>query len=64
MTSLFGSLDIDIWDFIGIWCLEFEISEYLNARDSIYKDYPSIGHSTIKDHMRRQGEDDGIESYT
>jgi glyoxylase-like metal-dependent hydrolase (beta-lactamase superfamily II)/rhodanese-related sulfurtransferase len=22
-------LDIEIWDFIGIWCLEFEISEYL-----------------------------------
>ena len=29
MTNLFGSLVIEIWDFIGIWCLEFEISEYL-----------------------------------
>jgi hypothetical protein len=42
MTNLFGSLDIDIWDFVGIYlpavflagCLEFEISEYLNTRDS------------------------------
>jgi hypothetical protein len=41
MTNLFGSLDIDIWDFIGIClpavflagCLEFEISEYLITRD-------------------------------
>ena len=29
MSNLVGSLDIEIWDFIGIWCLEFEISEYL-----------------------------------
>ena len=23
-------INIDIWDFIGIWCLEFEISQYLH----------------------------------
>jgi len=23
--KLFGSLDIEIWDFIEIWCLKFEI---------------------------------------
>ena len=28
MSNLFGSLDIEIWDFIGIWCLKFDISEY------------------------------------
>ena len=33
MTNLFGSLDIGIWDFIEIWCLGFEISEYPNTRD-------------------------------
>jgi len=26
-------------DFLGIWCLEFEISEYPNTRDSVSKDY-------------------------
>jgi len=25
------SLYIEIWYFIGIWCLEFEFSEYLNT---------------------------------
>jgi hypothetical protein len=54
MTNLFGSLDIEIWDFIGIWCLEFDISEYLNNRDSIFKDYLSIGYSTVKFHTRCQ----------
>ncbi|MEN8690817.1 MAG: hypothetical protein AB1Z20_12000, partial [Desulfobacterales bacterium] len=43
LHNLFGSLDIEIWDFTGIWCLEFEISDYLNTRDSISKDYLSIG---------------------
>jgi hypothetical protein len=28
MSNLFGSLDIKIWDFIGIRCLTFDISEY------------------------------------
>jgi hypothetical protein len=46
MTNLFGSLDIDIWVFIEIWCLVFEISEVLNTRDIIPKDYPSIEYST------------------
>ncbi len=23
------------WGFIGIWCLEFDISEVLNTRDSV-----------------------------
>jgi hypothetical protein len=50
MPNLFGSLDIDIWDFIGIWRLEFEISEYLNTRDSISKDDLSIGYRTVKFH--------------
>jgi hypothetical protein len=48
MTNLFGSLDIEIWDFIGIWDLGFDISEYFNTRDSISKDYFSIGYSTVK----------------
>ena len=51
MTNLFGSLDIEIWDFLGIWCLEFDISEYLNTRDSVSIDYRSIGYSTVKFHM-------------
>jgi hypothetical protein len=33
MSNLFGSLDIEVLDFIGIWCLEFDISEYLNTHD-------------------------------
>jgi hypothetical protein len=57
-------LDNDICDFMGIWCLIFNISEVLHTRDSIYKDYPFIGLSTTKDPMRRQGEDHGIESHT
>ena len=52
MTNLFGSLDIGIWDFIGIWRLGFEISEYLNTWDIIPKDYPSIEYSTVKFHAR------------
>jgi hypothetical protein len=35
MTNLFGSLVIGIWDFLGMWCLGFDISEHLNTRDSI-----------------------------
>jgi hypothetical protein len=49
---MFGSLDIEIWGFLGIWCLEFEISEYLNTPDSISKDYPSIGYGAVKFHKR------------
>ena len=60
MTNLFGSLDIDIWDFVGIYlpavflagCLEFEISEVLNTRGRFSKDYLSIGYSTVKFDMR------------
>jgi len=55
MTNLFGSLDIDILDFIGIWCLGFDISEYLNTRDSDSKDYLSIEYSTVKFHTRVEG---------
>ena len=55
MSNLFGSLDIGIWDFIGIWCLEFEISEFLNTWESISKDDLSIGYSTIKFHTRVEG---------
>ena len=55
MTNLFGSLDIEIWDFIEIWCLGFEISEVLNTRDIIYRDYPSIEYSTVKFHIRVEG---------
>jgi hypothetical protein len=29
-VKLFGSLDIEIWDLFGIWCLEFDISGYLD----------------------------------
>jgi hypothetical protein len=31
IQNLFGSLNIIIWDFLGIWCLEFEISQYFNT---------------------------------
>ena len=55
MTNRLGSLDIDIWDFIGIWCLEFEISEYLNTRDSVTKDDLSIGYHTVKFHSQVEG---------
>ena len=41
-TNLFGSLDIEIWNFIEIWCFEFEISGYLNTRYIISKKYLSI----------------------
>jgi hypothetical protein len=55
MSNLFGSLDIEIWDFIEIWCLEFEISEYLNTQDSISKDYLTIEYSSVKFHVRVEG---------
>ena len=47
MTNLFGSLDIEIWDFLGIWCLEFEIFEFLNTREGIFKEDLSIGYRTV-----------------
>ena len=52
MTDLFGSLDIEIWNFIEIWCLEFDISKYLNTWDSVFKDYLSIGYRTVNFHIR------------
>jgi hypothetical protein len=55
MTNLFGSLDIGIWDFLEIWCLETEISEVLNTRDIISKDGPSIEYSTVKFHTVVEG---------
>ena len=54
MTNLFRLLDFDIWDFIGIWCLGFEISEVLNPRDIVSKDCPSIEYSTVKFHIKFQ----------
>jgi hypothetical protein len=48
MTNLFGSLDIEIWDLFGIWCFEFDISAYPDARDGIFKKCLSIGHSTAE----------------
>jgi len=32
MTNLFGAFDIEIWNFIKIWYLGFEISEVLNTK--------------------------------
>ena len=55
MTNLFGSLVIELLDFIGIWCLKFDISEHFNTRDSISIDYLSIGYGTVKFHKRVQG---------
>jgi hypothetical protein len=63
MTNRFSSLEIDIWDFIDIClpavllagCLGFEISEFLNTRDIISKDYHSIEYSTVKFHIRVLG---------
>ena len=55
MTNLFGSLDIEFLGFIEIWYLGFEISEYLNTRDNISKDYPSVEYSTVKFHTRVEG---------
>ena len=52
MSNRFGSLNIAIWDFIGIWYLEFDISEHFNTRDSISNDYVSVGYSTVKFHIR------------
>ena len=52
MPNLFGSLDINILDLLGIWCLEFDISEHFNTRDSISKDYLSVGYSTVMFHTR------------
>ena len=51
MTNLFGSLDSDIWDFIGIWCLEFDISEYLNTRDAVSKDDLSVRYRSVEFHI-------------
>ena len=52
LPHLFRSLDIEIWDFLGIRCLGFEISKVLNTRDIISKDYPYIEYSTVKFHKR------------
>ena len=52
MTNLSGSLDIDIWDLIGIWCLEFDISEHFKTRDSVSIDYLYVGYSTVNFHIR------------
>jgi hypothetical protein len=52
MTNLFGSLDIEIWDFLEICCLEIEISEVLNTRDIVSKNGPSIEYSTVKLHTK------------
>ena len=49
IPNLFEPLDIEIWDFIGIWCLEFEISEYLNTPEQFNDVF--IGYSTIKFHI-------------
>ena len=51
MTNRLSSLEIDIWDFIEIWCLEFEISEILpmihsgtpGSRLNLFPDQPSPG---------------------
>ena len=48
-------MDIEFWDFLGIWCLEFDISEYLNTRDSISKDCLFIGDITVTFHLRFKG---------
>jgi hypothetical protein len=45
-------LDIEILDFLDIWCLGFEISGYLYTWDIISKDCPSIEYRTIKFHIR------------
>jgi hypothetical protein len=55
MTNLFGFLDIGVWDLLGIWCLDIEISEVLNTRNIIFKNDPSIEHSTVKFHTRVEG---------
>jgi hypothetical protein len=47
MTNLFGSLEIGIWDFLGIWRLKIEISENPNTRDRIPNDYPSNEYKTL-----------------
>jgi hypothetical protein len=30
------------WEFFGIWCSEFDISEYLNTREGVFIDYLAI----------------------
>jgi hypothetical protein len=63
MSNLFGLLDIEFGDFIEIClpavllagCLEFGISEVLNTRDIISKDYHSVEYSTVKFHTRVHG---------
>jgi hypothetical protein len=39
--------DKPVW-VIGVWCLEVNISDDLNTRDRIFKDYLSIGYCTVK----------------
>ena len=48
------ALDIEILDFIGIWCMKFEISEYINTSDIISKEVLSNGYSAVKLHMSTQ----------
>ena len=55
MTNLFGSLDIGIWDFLEICCLEIEISEVLSTRDIVSKNCPSFEYSTVKLHTKVLG---------
>ena len=65
MTNLFGALGIEIWDFIDIWCLGFEISEVLNTRYGVFKDDLSIGYRTVKFHTRilRSGFNERLQSF-
>ena len=53
MTNLFGSLDIEIWDLFGIWRLEFDISEYIDARDGSLKFAFLMGINTVEFHIRK-----------
>ena len=39
-SSMFWSLNIDVWDFIGIWCLKFEISQYLKTQGRLLSKLP------------------------
>jgi hypothetical protein len=55
MTNRLCSCEIDIWDFIVIWCVGCEISDILNTRDIISKDSPSIADSTVKFYTRVPG---------
>ena len=42
-SKQFRSLDIDIWNFIGIWCLEFEIYQHVNTPWNFSQNCLSIG---------------------